>query len=124
MKSRIFANIGCWLLIFPQVAAAIWYAYWVRHIWGTYSDGNSYTDPVEMILDFLTPVAFLGVIGFAVLWRYGLATKSRAILAAAVSVCFTLAPFIFCLWLCHRWNMHHSFSDWAWWLKPLGLVGL
>ena len=124
MKTRLIANVGCWLLIFPLVAAAILYAFWIWHIWGGFYDGESYTQPVEMILDFLTPVAFLGVIGFAVLWRYGLAARSRAILAAAISLCFTLAPFIFCLWLCHKWNIYHPLSNWAWWLRPLGLVGL
>lgn len=116
MKARIIANIGCWLLIFPQAAAAILYAFWVWHIWGGYGDGNSYTDPIEMMLDFLTPVAVLGVVSLAILWRYGLATRSSFILAVAISVCFSLAPLIFGVWLCHRWNMHHPFFDWAWWL--------
>jgi hypothetical protein len=120
MKARRFANIGCWVLIFPLVAFAILYVFWIWHIWGGYEagtyDDHSYTDTVAFMLSYLTPVAVVGVVGLSILWRYGLATKVRVIEAAAASVLCSVAPFIFDLWLCHRWNVHFDLSYWAWWL--------
>src|ERR1017187_46528 len=63
MKIRTFANIGCWLLVFPLVAASILHGVYVWHIWGKFYDGNSYSDPVVFILSYLTPIAGLGMSG-------------------------------------------------------------
>jgi hypothetical protein len=122
MKARILANVGCWLLVLPLVVAWILYGILVWHLWGTFTDLNAYTDPVAMILSYLTPIAALGTIGLAVLCRYGLAVKSHVVLAAVVSLCFSLAPFIFCVWLFHESNVHHYLSDMAWWMQPVNIL--
>jgi hypothetical protein len=116
MKVRILANSGCWLLIVPLMVAVMLYSFLLWHLRGSYSDGNGYTDPIAMILSYLTPIAVVGVIGLCILWRYGFATKRRVIIAMVISFCFTLAPLIFGLWLWHQWNVHFDLSYWAWWL--------
>ncbi len=116
MKARTLANFGCWLLIVPLVVAVILYPFLFWHLRESYSDGNGYTDPIAMILTYLTPIAVVGVIGLAILWQYGFATKRRVIIAMVISFCFTLAPFIFGLWLWHQWNVHFDLSYWTWWL--------
>ena len=79
--------------------------------------GNTYTDPIACILHYFTPVAVIGVIGLAVLWRYGLAAKRGVILAVATTFCCTLSPLAYGLWLWHKWNVHFDgLSYWAWWL--------
>jgi hypothetical protein len=116
MKVRILANIGCWLLIIPLMVAVMLYPFLLWHLQGSDSDGNGYTDPIAMILSYLTPIAVVGVIGLAILWRYGFVTKRRVIVAMVISFCFTSAPLIFGLWLWHQWNVHFDLSYWAWWL--------
>jgi hypothetical protein len=116
MKARILANTGCWLLIFPLVLAVSLYPLLLWHLRGTFSDGNAYTDPIAMILSYLTPIAVAGVIGLAILSRYGLATRRALIFAAAVALFFTFSPLAYGLWLWHQWNVHFDLSYWAWWL--------
>lgn len=107
MKARALANIGCWLLIVPLVVAVMLYPLLLWHLRGAFIDGNALTDPISMILSYLTPIAVVGVVGLAVLWRYGMATKTRVIMAAVISLCFTLTPLIFGIWLWHEWNVLH-----------------
>jgi hypothetical protein len=116
MKARALANFGSWLLIFPLVLAVMLYPFLLWHLRGSLSDGNAYTDPIAMILSYLTPIAVVGIVSLAVMWRYGLATKLRVVQAITISFCFTLAPLIFGLWLWHQWNVHFDLSYWAWWL--------
>ena len=116
MKARQLASIGCWLLIFPLVMAVAGYPVYVWQIEDGYFEGKALSDPIAFILSYLTPAAVAGVIGLAVLWRYGLAAKSRVILAAAIVLGSTLAPFIYGVWLWHKWNVQFDFLHWAWWL--------
>ncbi len=82
--------------------------------------------PCTMILGYLTPIAVVGITGLAVLWRYGMAAKTSVIAAAVISLCFTLAPLIFGLWLWYESNVLHLFSlqYWAWWLSPFSALWL
>jgi len=124
VKARIFANIGCWLLIFPLVFAVTSYPFWVWHIWRTYTDGNFYSDPVDSILSYLTPIAVVGVVGLAALFRYGLTTKTCFVLGAATVLLLTLAPLVYVIWLWHSWKMHFSISYLTWWLNPVAILWL
>ena len=117
MKARTIVNIGCWLLVFSLVVAVILYLFLLLHLRGRIVlDGNAYTDPIACILSYFTPVAVVGVVGLAVLWRYELTTKGALISAAAITLCFTLAPLVYGLWLWHKWNVPFDLSYWAWWL--------
>jgi hypothetical protein len=80
MKARIFANIGCWLLIFPLVVVVVLYAFGVWHTWGTSMDWDTFTDPVAQILWYFMPAATLGVAGLVILRRYTLAIMPQMIL--------------------------------------------
>lgn len=128
MKARTLANIGWWLLILPLMAAPIYYVYlrWRLQreilIYGGFFDGNAYTDFIAFTLSFLAPIAMVGVIGLAVFWRCGLATKASISSAAAVTLLFTMAPLIYGLWLWHQWNVHATLLYWAWWLRPITVL--
>jgi hypothetical protein len=117
MKARTLANVGCWLLVSSLVVADALYLLLRWHLRSRFVwSGNTYTDPIACILSYFTPVAVLGVIGLAILWRYGLATKRGVIFATAITFCFTLGPLAYGLWLWHTWNMPFELSYWAWWL--------
>jgi hypothetical protein len=77
-------KIGCWLLVLPLAAAPIPYFFLWRRLQGTFTDGNAFTDPISLILSYLTPLAVVGVIGLATLWRNGLATTFSLALAALI----------------------------------------
>ena len=119
MKTRTFANTGCWLLVSSLVVADILYLYllWYlrkRYVWS----GNTYTDPVACILRYFTPVDVVGVIALAVRWRFGLVGKQSVAIAAVITLFCTLSPLAYGLWLWHKWHILgvDDLSYWAWWL--------
>jgi len=124
MKTRILANVGCWLPIVPLVAASILYCFHLWHIWGTFTDGNDYFDPLVFILSYLTPIACFGVVGFFVLRRYGLAQAYSVSLATTLFAVLTLALCAFGIWLFHGQTPPFRLSYFVWWFMPFRLVGL
>ena len=125
MKIRTFANIGCWLLVFPLVAASILHGVYVWHIWGKFYDGNSYSDTVVFILSYLTPIAGLGMSGLFFLRHRELAKTRSVALATALFMIFTSALFVFGVWFFHKMGgPPFCLSAQVWWLRPFRFLGI
>jgi hypothetical protein len=86
-------NVAIWMLIVPLVCASIAYAPFAHHILGDPRDGdaNEIVDPLAMILSYLTPIAFAGIIGLCVLWRRGLAKGWTVFVASMLFVTCTFS---------------------------------
>jgi hypothetical protein len=124
MKTRILANVGCWLLIFPLVAASVLYCFHLWHIWGTNTDGNDYFDPLVFILSYLTPVAFLGDAGLVFLRRRQLAERLSVSFATALFVVLTLCLCAFGVWFFHGGPQPFRLSHFVWWFVPFKVFGI
>ena len=124
MKTRIYANVGCWLLIFPLVAASILYGFLVWHIWGTFTDGNAYSDPLVFILNYLTPIACFGAIGLFFLGRHGLTQTHSVTLATTLFVVLTFILCAFGLWIFRGSPPPFRLSYSVWWFMPFRLFGI
>jgi hypothetical protein len=134
MKARIFANIGCWILVLPLVLGVAFYFLLFCHECETLPMSRGYlsilyrwTDVIVMTLSYLTPVAVAGVVSLGFFCRFGLVTKTHVVMAAIITLCFTLAPLFFGLFVwheCHVVFRMPRLQYWAWWLQPVSALWL
>jgi hypothetical protein len=122
--AQIFANVECWLLIVPLVVASILCGVHIWHIWGTFTDGNDYFDPLVFILSYLTPLACLGIGGLFFLWRHGFVKKRSLVSAAILFVIPTVALCAFGVWFFHGQDQPWRLSHFVWWFVPFRVFGL
>jgi len=121
---RIAANIGCWLLIFPLAAASVLYCVHLWHIWGTFTDGNDYFDPLVFILSYLAPIAFLGNASLVFLWRGQLIGGRSVLFATALFLFLTLCLCGFGVWFFHGQDEPWRLSHFVWWFVPFKIFGI
>lgn len=121
---QIYANIGCWLLIIPLMVSSILYGVHLRNIWGTFTDGNDYFDPLVFILNYLTPLGCFGVSGLFILWRHGF-TRGRSIaLATVLFAILTMALCVFGVLFFYGQEPPFRLSYFVWWFVPFRLLGM
>ncbi|MGD0814010.1 MAG: hypothetical protein ABSA83_10430 [Verrucomicrobiota bacterium] len=101
MKRSTLANVGSWLLIMPMVVASTAHGFRCYRFWGQAWFGNFYTDPVDFILSYLTPLAGVGLVSLIFLRRNANAKTWSVALATTVCLVFTLALMAFGLWCFH-----------------------
>src|SRR6266478_9994062 len=116
MKASTSAIVGSWLLVLPLPVASIAHAIFCYRSWGHLMSGNSFIDPVGLILSYLTPVAGMGSAGLAFLRHRGKGKSWSVVLAATLSLLFTTALLIIGIWLFHGMSGFYL-SDLVWWLK-------
>jgi hypothetical protein len=122
--ASVFQILGCWLLIVPLVAGSILYGVHLWNIWGTFTDGNDYFDPLVFILSYLTPLASLGVGRLFILWRHGFAKSRSIVLAAVPFATLTIALCAFGIWFFHGQDPPFRLSYFVWWFEPFRLLGI
>jgi hypothetical protein len=127
MKATTLVKLGCWLLVCPLLCASAAYCPYVHTIYiksvipGTHTpfvSANDVIDRLAAILNYLTPIAVLGVIGFGLLWHRGSSSGWSAVVAGALSLGCTSALLAFGIHASR--GDYFPLSDFVWWLKPVG----
>jgi hypothetical protein len=82
--------------------------------------GNVYTEPVRVILSFLSPIAGAGVCGLALLHFRGFVSRPNLLAAALLTVCMLAAELAYGFWLFRTvLPGAGSLSDLVWWMRPI-----
>jgi hypothetical protein len=125
MKVAIPINVGCWLLVVFLALASVSHGVWVWHHWGEkFGSANGFIDPVVFFMNYLVPVASLGVIGLFILRHYGMASRRAVISATVLFLIFTAALVIYGVWFVRRLSGSFLMSYQVWWLEPFRLFGI
>jgi hypothetical protein len=117
------SKIAIWTLITPLFFAFIAYMPLVQHaMHDPRHDANEIVDPLSFILSFLTPIAFIGIVGLCILWRCDFAKGSVFFAALVLFVVCTFSLIAFGIYGFYGTELY--FSDVVWWLKPFKLFGM
>jgi hypothetical protein len=84
------------------------------------SCGNGYTEPVQVILAFLAPIAGAGVCGLLLLHIRGFVSRANVLAAGVLTVCTLAGELAYGFWVFRTvLPGAGSLSDLVWWMRPI-----
>jgi len=133
-KVSLVSLRGCmWVLLLGLIALSVLYGsfmaymfylqahpeHWPKESFGPLSDGNTVTDPLRFILNWVAPVGVAASVALVVLAWLGQGKLRSAVLGSALAVCAIVSLVSFGLWFFHTYLAGYHLQNEIWWMARL-----